>query len=68
MRCCYQPGRPSKLGASTDLLVIGAYQSGLGFMSRHGARKTVKSLQVPLPSRDSIGGVCGGLNEHWPHA
>ena len=59
------------LGASTDLLVIGAYPKGQDWDLCRQARSQKELDQiarVPLPSRDPIGGVCGGLNEHWPHA
>ena len=59
------------LGASADLLVIGAYPKGQDWDLCRQARSQKELYQiarVPLPSRDPICGVCGGLNEHWPHA
>ena len=59
------------LGASADLLVIGAYPKDQDWDLCRQARSQKELDQiarVPLPSRDPICGVCGGLNEHWPHA
>jgi uncharacterized protein YjlB len=59
------------LGASADLLVIGAYPQGQDWdlcRQTRGQRELDQIARVPLPPRDPIGGVCGGLNEHWPRA
>ena len=59
------------LGASADLLVIGAYPKGQDWDLCRQARSQKELYQiarVALPSHDPIWGGCGGLNEHWPHA
>ena len=59
------------LGASADLLVVGAYPQGQDWdlcRQARGQKELDQIAQVPLPSRDPIGGAFGELNKHWTHA
>ncbi len=58
------------LGASADLLVIGAYPPGPDWdLCRDTHAEYEKAVdevaRVPLPATDPVGGTDGGLNTHW---
>ncbi len=58
------------LGASADLLVVGAYPGGVSWdLCRGGADERPKVLdniaRVPLPPRDPVYGLEGPLIAHW---
>ena len=58
---------PARIGHQN----LGAYPKGQDWdlcRQARGQRELDQIARVPLPSRDPIYGVCGGLNEHWPHA
>lgn len=61
------------LGASTDLLVIGAYPAGQRPDLCHGGAgdrpRVVESIaRVPRPQADPVQGTDGALMAHWPAA
>jgi uncharacterized protein YjlB len=59
------------LGASEDLLVIGAYPHGSDYDLCRGAAEerpgTIDAIAgVPLPGRDPVLGALGGVTRLWP--
>ena len=58
------------LGASADLLVVGAYPPGPDWdLCRDTGAEYEKAItevaRVPLPATDPVGGTEGGLHTHW---
>ena len=61
------------LGASGDLLVVGAYPGGARFdlctgKSEERSRVLENIARVPLPPADPVYGAAGPLGEHWRKA
>lgn len=59
------------LGASADLLVVGAYPGGAAWDLCYGRpeerpRVLANIARVPLPAADPVDGREGPLFEHWP--